>query len=103
MVLLYHLYTNPNLYELANVNETVSSTIGDIRNYGLLLKTLLRLQPEIIIHMAAQALVNESYNNPRETYEVNVMGTVNLLDAVRKVHSVKAILNITSDKCYENK
>ena len=96
-------HTNPSLYELAKVDQLVSSTIGDIRDYNLLLKTLTEVQPEIIIHMAAQAIVKESYKNPRETYDVNVMGTVNLLDIVRQVDSVKAIVNVTTDKCYENK
>ncbi|MCK9401176.1 MAG: CDP-glucose 4,6-dehydratase [Bacteroidales bacterium] len=96
-------HTTPSLYELAQVDQLVSSTIGDIRDYNLLLKTLKEVQPEVIIHMAAQAIVRESYKNPRETYEINVMGTVNLLDAARQVGSVKAILNVTTDKCYENK
>lgn len=95
--------TIPNLYELANVDQLVSSTIGDIRNYELLLKTIYRVQPEVIIHMAAQPLVRESYKNPRETYEINVMGTVNLLEAVRHVGGIRAVLNVTTDKCYENK
>ena len=95
--------TNPSLYELAGVDQLVTSTIGDIRDYELLLKTIIRVQPEVIIHMAAQPLVRESYKNPRETYEINVMGTVNLLDAVRFVKSIKAVLNVTTDKCYENK
>jgi CDP-glucose 4,6-dehydratase len=96
-------YTVPNLFEIANVDAIVSSMIGDIRDFTLLLEKLKEIQPEIIIHMAAQPLVRESYRNPRETYEVNVMGTVNLLDAARQVKSVKAILNVTTDKCYENK
>jgi CDP-glucose 4,6-dehydratase len=95
--------TVPSLYELAEVNQLISSTIADIRDYNFLLNTLKRLEPEIIIHMAAQPLVRESYNNPRETYEINVMGTVNLFDAARQVDSIKAILNVTTDKCYENK
>jgi CDP-glucose 4,6-dehydratase len=96
-------HTNPNLYELAKVDQLISSTIGDVRDYVTLLKTLQEVQPEIVIHMAAQALVMESYKNPRDTYEINVMGTVNLLDAARLVNSVKVILNVTTDKCYENK
>ena len=96
-------HTTPSLYELAKVDHLVSSTIGDVRDYNLLLKTIKEIQPEVIIHMAAQALVRESYKNPRETYEINVMGTVNLFDAARQVGSVKAILNVTTDKCYENK
>ena len=95
--------TRPSLYEAANIDALVDSTIGDIRNYDLLLATLQRTQPEIVIHMAAQPLVRESYKNPRETYEVNVMGTVNLLDAIRQVASVKAAVNVTTDKCYENR
>ncbi|MEI6050745.1 MAG: CDP-glucose 4,6-dehydratase [Bacteroidota bacterium] len=95
--------TVPSLYELANVDPLVCSVIGDIRDYNLLLRTIKETEPEIIIHMAAQPLVRESYRNPRETYEVNVMGTVNLLDAVRQVDSVRAVLNVTTDKCYENR
>jgi CDP-glucose 4,6-dehydratase len=95
--------TNPSLYELAKVDQLVSSAIGDIRDYNLLLKTLKEVQPEIIIHMAAQALVRESYKNPRETYEINVMGTVNLLSVAREVERVRAIVNVTTDKCYENR
>lgn len=95
--------TTPSLYELAKVEQIVNSTIGDIRDYDLLLKTLREVQPEVIIHMAAQPLVRESYRNPRETYEINVMGTVNLFDAVRQLACVKAILNVTTDKCYDNK
>jgi len=94
--------TNPSLFVEAKIGEIITSTIGDIRDYNFLLKTLKEIQPEIIIHMAAQPLVMESYRNPRETYEINVMGTVNLLDAARQVGSVKAILNVTTDKCYEN-
>jgi CDP-glucose 4,6-dehydratase len=95
--------TTPNMFGLAKVDEIMNSIIGDIRDHKFLLNTLMEVQPEIIIHMAAQPLVLESYKNPRETYETNVMGTVNLFDAARQVNSVKAILNITTDKCYENK
>ena len=95
--------TNPSLYELAGVDKVVSSAIGDIRDHNFLLKVLKETRPEIIIHMAAQPLVRESYRNPRETYEINVMGTVNLLEAIRHIESVKAVLNVTTDKCYENK
>lgn len=95
--------TNPALFEEAAIDELIHSCIGDIRDYELLLKTLQEVQPEIVIHMAAQPLVLESYKNPRETYEINVMGTVNLLEACRMVKSVKVIVNVTTDKCYENK
>ena len=96
-------HTTPSLYKLAKIDQLVSSTIGDVRDYNFLLGKLKEIQPEVIIHMAAQPLVRESYKNPRETYEVNVMGTVNLLDAARQVGGVKVILNVTTDKCYENK
>ena len=95
--------TKPSLFVEAKIDELIHSSIGDIRDFELLLKTLQLVQPEIVIHMAAQPLVRESYKNPRETYEINVMGTVNLLDAIRQVRSVKAIVNVTTDKCYENK
>src|ERR1035437_6139403 len=95
--------TSPSLYELAKVDKLLDSTIGDIRDFKLLQKTIKKVKPEVVIHLAAQPLVMESYRNPRETYEINVMGTVNLLDAIRLEHGIKAILNVTSDKCYENK
>jgi len=95
--------TLPSLYKVAHIDEIVNSTIGDIRDYNKLLSTLKNINPEIIIHMAAQPLVRESYKNPRETYEINVMGIVNLLDAIRYIPSVKAVINVTTDKCYENK
>lgn len=95
--------TVPSLFNEAAIDKLVTSNIGDIRDYDYLLNVIQKTQPEIIFHMAAQPLVIESYQNPRETYEINVMGTVNLLEAARQVDSVKAIINVTSDKCYENK
>ena len=95
--------TNPSLYDNARIAELIDSTIGDIRDFDYLLKSLHRISPEIVIHMAAQPLVRESYKNPRETYEVNVMGTVNLLEVVRKLPGIKAVVNVTTDKCYENR
>lgn len=95
--------TNPSLFEEAGIGDLINSHIGDIRDYSQLLGIIQSVKPEIVIHMAAQALVRESYKNPRETYEINVMGTVNLLDAARQVGNVKAILNVTTDKCYENR
>ncbi len=95
--------TTPSLYIEAGLDTFVHSTIGDIRDFKLLSDTLQKIQPEIVIHMAAQPLVRESYKNPRETYEINVMGTVNLLDALRQIKSVRAVVNVTTDKCYENK
>ena len=95
--------TQPNLFEKAKIAESISSYNGDIRDYNTLLQTLQKVQPEIVIHMAAQSLVRESYVTPIETYNINVMGTLHLLEACRHIKSVKAIVNVTTDKCYENK
>lgn len=95
--------TNPSLYEVAKVGEGMTSIIGDIRDLEHLRKVFAEHKPEIVIHMAAQALVRYSYIEPVETYSTNVMGTVNLLEAVRGTDSVKAVVNVTSDKCYENR
>jgi CDP-glucose 4,6-dehydratase len=96
--------TQPSLYELATVGEGMESIEGDVRDPAALAAALAAAEPEIVIHMAAQSLVRRSFVEPRETYETNVMGTVNVLDAVR-VHGsgVRAIVNVTSDKCYENR
>ena len=96
-------HTNPNLYDLLHADEFIESCIADIRNFERLKNFIKEVQPEIIIHLAAQSLVRSSYRDPRLTYETNVMGTVNLLEAARKVESVRVILNVTTDKCYENK
>ncbi len=95
--------TNPSLFELAGVGKLVRSTIDDVRNNAALTKAMLAARPEIVIHMAAQPLVRDSYKIPAETYSINVMGTVNLLESVRQCDTVKAVLNVTTDKCYENK
>lgn len=95
--------TYPSLFKEAKIASLINSHIGDIRNYDNLLNVLHQVKPEIIIHMAAQPLVRESYKNPVETYNINVMGTVNLLEAIRHTPGVKAIINVTTDKCYENK
>nr|WP_025690573.1 CDP-glucose 4,6-dehydratase [Paenibacillus zanthoxyli] len=96
--------TSPSLFELCNINELLKKNIyADIRDSQLLNAAMQQAQPEIVIHMAAQPLVRESYKNPVETYEVNVMGTVNLLEAVRNCNSVVSVVNVTTDKCYENK
>jgi CDP-glucose 4,6-dehydratase len=94
--------TNPNLYEIANVGHDMNSVFGDIRDQKHLNDIFFKYKPDIVIHMAAQALVRYSYSDPVETYSTNVMGTVNLLEAVRYCESVKAVVNVTSDKCYEN-
>jgi CDP-glucose 4,6-dehydratase len=95
--------TNPSNYKLCRIDRLITSIISDIRDGAALAGAMLAAEPEIIIHMAAQPLVRESYKNPVETYETNVMGIVNLLEAVRCCKSVKAVVNVTTDKCYENK
>ncbi len=95
--------TSPSLYKEAKIDELVTSYIGDVRDLDYLTKVIQEVQPEIVFHMAAQPLVRESYKIPVETYSTNVMGTVHLLEACRSTSSVKAILNVTTDKCYENK
>lgn len=96
--------TFPSLFDLCNIKDLLkSNVIADIRDSRQLNAAMQQSQPEIVIHMAAQPLVRESYKNPVETYEVNVMGTVNLLEAVRNCDSVVAVVNVTTDKCYENK
>lgn len=95
--------TSPSLFEEAQIGEHITSFIGDIRNLAYLQEVMNKVQPEIVIHMAAQPLVRDSYKIPVETYEINVMGTVHLLEACRTTPSVKAIVNVTTDKSYENK
>lgn len=95
--------TNPSLFEEANVTDGMLSTIGDVRDYNNLSRALKQSRAEIVIHMAAQPLVRLSYEQPVETYATNVMGTVHLLEAIRQVGSVRAVVNVTTDKCYENK
>ncbi len=95
--------TVPNLFTEALVGEGMASTIGDIRDYGTVHAVAVAFQPEVIIHMAAQPLVRLSYSEPVSTYATNVMGTVHVLEAARKAGSVRAIVNVTTDKCYENK
>jgi CDP-glucose 4,6-dehydratase len=96
--------TQPSLYELARVADGMHGIVGDVRDHDAIAAAVAQAAPEIVIHMAAQSLVRRSFAAPRETYETNVMGTVNVLDAVR-VHGeqVRAIVNVTSDKCYENR
>ncbi|MCI0502370.1 MAG: CDP-glucose 4,6-dehydratase [Fusobacteria bacterium] len=94
--------TNPNLFNIANIEENMESVIGDIRNYDDLKLAFDKAQPEIVFHLAAQPLVRESYLDPVYTYETNVMGTVNILECIRKTDFVKSFLNITTDKVYKN-
>lgn len=95
--------TSPSLFLVAKVADGMDSEIGDIRDFEVLKQSIANFRPEIIIHMAAQPLVRYSYSHPIETYSTNVMGTVHLLEAARRVGGIKAIVNVTSDKCYENR
>lgn len=95
--------TNPSLFEEAKIGELITSYIDDVRDLDRLSDVFSRVKPEIVIHMAAQPLVRDSYKIPVETYAINVMGTVNVLEACRHTESVRVIVNVTSDKCYENK
>ncbi|PIQ25960.1 CDP-glucose 4,6-dehydratase [bacterium (Candidatus Blackallbacteria) CG17_big_fil_post_rev_8_21_14_2_50_48_46] len=94
--------TNPNLFELLQLEQDLQSISGDIRNPSELQQALQNAQPEIVIHMAAQALVRPSYQFPQETFATNIMGTVHLLEAIRATPGIRVVLNITTDKCYEN-
>jgi len=96
--------TNPSLFKVADVERIIDkSYLADIRDCDKLKESILAARPEIVIHMAAQPLVRYSYANPVETYATNVMGTVNVLECIRKTSSVHAALIVTTDKCYENK
>ena len=96
--------TEPHsLFKEARVADGMGSIFGDVRDLGALKAALAAFRPEIVIHMAAQPLVRQSYADPVETYATNVMGTVHLLEAVRAAPGVRAVVNVTTDKCYENK
>jgi len=95
--------TTPNNFTESKVSSQMLSILDDTRNRDAIFRIVNTFQPEIIFHLAAQPLVIESYKDPFTTYETNVMGTLNVLDAARQCNSVKAIVNITTDKCYENK
>ena len=94
--------TEPSLFELAKVSENMKSITGDIRNFSVIQRIIQENQPEIIIHMAAQSLVRESYENPINTFSTNIMGTVNLLESLKESKKTQVVINVTSDKCYEN-
>jgi len=96
------LTANDN-YVKSNIETKVHHTIGDIRNHEFLHNVFQAVNPEIVFHLAAQPLVGESYKKPKETYDTNVGGTVNVLECCRKTDSVKVIVNVTTDKCYENR
>lgn len=95
--------TTPSLFEVARVARGMVSIVGDVRDGEALKRAMTQARPEIVIHMAAQPLVRYSYVNPVETYATNVMGVVNLLEAVRATPGVRSVVNVTSDKCYENR
>lgn len=95
--------SEPNLFTTARVMDHIEHEVGDIRDLGKLERSIAAFKPEVVFHMAAQALVRRSYANPIETYSTNVMGTLHVLDAIRRVPSVRAAVIITSDKCYENR
>lgn len=96
--------TEPSLYELARVDEGTTAIRGDVRDHDALRDAVKIAAPEVLFHMAAQSLVRRSFSDPRETYETNVMGTVNVLDAVRtSPQPARVVVNVTSDKCYENR
>ena len=95
--------TSPSLFEIANIESDVKSVIGDIRDFDSLKKAFDEAQPEIVLHLAAQPIVRDSYKMPAYTYETNVMGTVNILECVRQSDCVKSFLNVTTDKVYENR
>lgn len=95
--------SNPSLFVVAGVADGMQSQIGDIRDYDAVLSAMKAFLPEIVIHMAAQPLVRLSYHEPVMTYATNVMGSVHVLEAARAVGGVRAFVNVTTDKCYENR
>ena len=97
------LPTEPSLFEISGIGAKINSVIGDIRDYDSLKKAFDNARPEVVLHLAAQPIVRESYKNPAYTYETNVMGTVNILECVCNSDCVKSFLNVTTDKVYLNK
>ena len=95
--------TDPNLFEIAGLEDTIHSVVGDVRDLTHLRRVFDEVKPEIVFHLAAQPIVRESYKEPVYTYETNVMGTVNILECVRLTDTVRSFLNVTTDKVYENK
>lgn len=94
--------TNPNLFSIAGLDGKMNSFIGDIRDFELLKTVFKDVQPEIVFHLAAQPIVRDSYKDPRYTYETNVMGTVNIMECARLFPCIKSVLNVTTDKVYQN-
>ena len=95
--------TTPSLFNVAKVGENMSSIIGDIKDLAFLKEKMTSFNPDILIHMAAQPLVRLSYSDPINTYETNVIGTANVLESARYCNNLKAVVSVTTDKCYENK
>ncbi len=95
--------TDPSLFAIAGLENTMDSVIGDVRDLARLRAVFERVRPELVFHLAAQPIVRESYRDPRATYEINVMGTVNVLECVRQSDSPRSVLNVTTDKVYENR
>ncbi len=94
--------SKPSMFDMAKIADGMTSIEGDVRDLEALKKAFKQYQPEIVIHMAAQALVHDSYRDPVTTYTTNIIGTMNVLEAVRHTESVRVVVSITSDKCYEN-
>ncbi len=94
--------TTPNLFQLLDLKHEIGHQIGDIRDFERLKSTMINFQPDIVFHLAAQPIVRMSYNETRMTYETNVMGTVNILESTRFLPNTRVVINVTSDKCYEN-
>jgi len=95
--------TSPSLFVEAKVGDLIKSSLGDIRDFAAISKVVKDFKPEVVFHMAAQPLVRYSYDNPLETYATNVMGTAHLLESIRTIDTVRAVVNVTTDKCYENR
>ena len=95
--------TKTNLFNILNLETLIkNSCVGDVRDLGTLIKSMKEAKPSVIFHMAAQPLVLYSYNNPMETFTTNIIGSINIFEAARKIETVEAIINVTTDKCYEN-
>jgi CDP-glucose 4,6-dehydratase len=95
--------TQPNLFEIAGLDRAFPSVLGDVRDLDGLERTFRQARPEIVFHLAAQPIVREGYRDPVSTYEINVMGTVNLLECVRRTDTVRSVINVTTDKVYDNR
>ena len=94
--------TEPSLFRLSGMEKEIVSVIADVRDFAKMQETFDRYHPEVVLHLAAQPIVRESYRKPRDTYEINVMGTVNVCECVRLHDCVKSFLNVTTDKVYQN-